>query len=305
MIQELIYTSARRGLKPGTRGFCTVAHTAGMSPGVIRMLESLSAWPETAGKRIFGDQPAQPTISHCRFQWGGDFFTVLTKIQAVTSEPSRRDNKLVHHLVFPPTDRPSCGPARLAAAPIFYSNWNREPELLKPREDIKNIAATQEKRGGPNLFAENWAELTGDPGWAGVLCQRHKTNPNRPVYLMYPPEIEVLPLIIETLDLLPENKKWGITFSTSFSAVPAGVSCFLRCLSADNQVKKKTVRNANGSDFKLDLTRPLNRAPDNPDTAIARGEITDSETIDHLAPNPSASKRSSNQAGDTVRIDRS
>ena len=31
MIEEIIYTSAQKGLKAGSRGFCTVVSTAGMA----------------------------------------------------------------------------------------------------------------------------------------------------------------------------------------------------------------------------------------------------------------------------------
>ena len=44
MAKELIYTSAERGLRPGTRGYCTVAHTRGMRPQTIQILEGLSAY---------------------------------------------------------------------------------------------------------------------------------------------------------------------------------------------------------------------------------------------------------------------
>ena len=44
MTQELIYTSAPRGLKPGSHGFCTVAVTQGMPPNLAERLEALSGY---------------------------------------------------------------------------------------------------------------------------------------------------------------------------------------------------------------------------------------------------------------------
>ena len=44
MSQELHYTSAPRGLKPGSRGFCTVASTVGLSGPLAERLESLSGY---------------------------------------------------------------------------------------------------------------------------------------------------------------------------------------------------------------------------------------------------------------------
>jgi hypothetical protein len=42
--QELIYTSAPRGLKPGSCGFCTVVGTHGMSAALMQRLEALSGY---------------------------------------------------------------------------------------------------------------------------------------------------------------------------------------------------------------------------------------------------------------------
>jgi len=44
MSQELINTSAPRGLKPGSKGFCTVAMTAGLTTAWAERLESLSVY---------------------------------------------------------------------------------------------------------------------------------------------------------------------------------------------------------------------------------------------------------------------
>ena len=44
MSWELYYTSANRGLRPHSSGFCTVARTDGMSAAVVERLESLSSY---------------------------------------------------------------------------------------------------------------------------------------------------------------------------------------------------------------------------------------------------------------------
>ena len=44
MSQELHYTSVPRGLKPGTRGFCTVASTPACPAALVERLESLSGY---------------------------------------------------------------------------------------------------------------------------------------------------------------------------------------------------------------------------------------------------------------------
>ena len=42
MSQEILYTSAKQGLKPGSRGFCTVVSTEGMDANLAERLESRS-----------------------------------------------------------------------------------------------------------------------------------------------------------------------------------------------------------------------------------------------------------------------
>src|SRR4051812_6783587 len=44
VIQELLYTSAPKGLKAGSRGFCTVLSTQGMSAPLAAALEGLSGY---------------------------------------------------------------------------------------------------------------------------------------------------------------------------------------------------------------------------------------------------------------------
>ena len=44
MIQEIVYTSAQKGLKAGSSGFCTVVSTAGMDQRTAQRLEGLSGY---------------------------------------------------------------------------------------------------------------------------------------------------------------------------------------------------------------------------------------------------------------------
>ena len=46
MALELIYTSAVRGLRAGTSGFCTVAMTKGLPPALVPRLEALGIFPQ-------------------------------------------------------------------------------------------------------------------------------------------------------------------------------------------------------------------------------------------------------------------
>ncbi|MFN8709125.1 MAG: hypothetical protein ACK50J_20770, partial [Planctomyces sp.] len=44
MVEEIIYTSSEKGLKQGSRGFCTVVSTSGMGLNLAERLESMSGY---------------------------------------------------------------------------------------------------------------------------------------------------------------------------------------------------------------------------------------------------------------------
>ena len=53
MALELVYTSAERGLRPGTSGFCTVAMTRGLPPALVPRLEALGGYrPGPTGREV-------------------------------------------------------------------------------------------------------------------------------------------------------------------------------------------------------------------------------------------------------------
>ncbi len=56
---ELVYTSARRGLREGASGFCTVAATDGMPRALHEKLESLSGYSRTEAAT-----GAEPPVNH-------------------------------------------------------------------------------------------------------------------------------------------------------------------------------------------------------------------------------------------------
>ncbi len=98
MSQELLYTSAPRGLKPGSSGFCTVASTQGMAAPLASALESLSAY-----RHVF--RPGDPQVhrnpiaySHVRLNAGGRTYCVLSRVADYGQDYSGRTNKLAHHV---------------------------------------------------------------------------------------------------------------------------------------------------------------------------------------------------------------
>src|SRR5690606_36125695 len=78
--QELVYTSAPQGLKVGSRGFCTVASTAGMPAALAERLESLSGY-----RHVFPPQDPQArnnpvAWSHLIVSLGGKCYHVVSRV---------------------------------------------------------------------------------------------------------------------------------------------------------------------------------------------------------------------------------
>ena len=175
MAQELIYTSVGRGLRPGTRGYCTVAHTSGMAPGLVRLLESMSAY-----KNAFPHHGPQatlnlPAVSHHRATPGGQSIAILSRVGPSGSDPTHRDNTFAHHVVAGPQERPSAGPAWVAMQPNFFlDSWDGPARLIDDERDLPEGEV-------PVQPAKRWGELTGDPGWAAALVYALVARPHQPV----------------------------------------------------------------------------------------------------------------------------
>ena len=127
MAHELVYTSAERGLRPGTRGFCTVAHTRGMAPATMRMLESLSAY-----RSLYGAQEAaslaEPVVwSHYRVSLMGRSQNVLSRVSPTCVDHTNRSNKWAHHLLISSQERPVVMVWLCAQPGVFLERMGRAP----------------------------------------------------------------------------------------------------------------------------------------------------------------------------------
>ncbi len=88
MSQEILYTSAPKGLKSGSRGFCTVVSTRGMAKNLSQRLESLSGY-----RHIY--LPHDPkshlnpiNYAHFKITLGGRFRAPLDQIVRIRREPA-------------------------------------------------------------------------------------------------------------------------------------------------------------------------------------------------------------------------
>lgn len=222
MIQELVYTSAARGLKPGSSGFCTVASTPGMALNLAQFLESLSGYRHlhTPGTTAAAANPV--VHSYLRTRIGGKPFAVLSRICDAGLDYSERSNKLAHHLAMDTPSHPA-GPAWLLEdGRLFLQEWSGEARRLPPR----SLPSGQL----PPQVCHAWQRLTGDAGWASALLD--SLSRNRPIHVVVPVGTDVLLLVREAQSLLPEQERWQATFSTWYTKLPAGVECLWRFLFA-------------------------------------------------------------------------
>ena len=263
MSQELLNTSAPRGLKPGASGFCAVAMTAGMSRLLEEQLMSLSGyrWINPAGHPDAARNPV--AFAHWRVMTGGRETSVLSSVRDAGVDYSQRSNRLAHHLVIEPTEQSDAGPAWVL----------RQPNVVEPRWDgeLRTWPAGRPIPRGDNppRPCTAWATATGDAGWAGVLAEAFLLDPTKPAYLIFAPGTEVLPLIAEAIALLPAALRWRVTFSTYFTDLPAGLTCTWRCCAAGTAAANEAPRLAT-SGVLIDLTRSPGQAPDGRLTESAR-----------------------------------
>jgi hypothetical protein len=268
MSHELHYTSLPRGLKPGSRGFCTVATTPNLSRPLAERLESLSGYQPVYPP---GDPAAaqNPVVrAHVKVSIGSRPVHVLSRIGPAGLDYSSRPNKYAHHVVLEPAELPSAGPAWLLGQPGFLETaWLGEPRVLP----AGRVPPAGDRAPG---VASTWQARTGDAGWAGVLAEAFLADPRRPAYLVFRPGTELLPLFEEAIALLPASRRWDVEFSTYFTQLPQGISCSWRGVLDGSELALQAAR-IPGS-LVIDLAGAMGRAQGGALVQLARtGEPAD------------------------------
>jgi hypothetical protein len=263
MAKELIYTSAERGLRPGTRGFCTVAYTRGMRPQTIQILEGLSVY-----KNLYAVHDPKITlspvaVSYYRLALMGRTIDVLSRVSPTQPDHTGRSNKMAHHVVLGSKEHVAGGPAALASQPGFFvESWSGDPRHIEEPKVIPAECAPSD------MHAAHWEELVGDAGWAGVLAYTFLGRATSPAFLIFEPGMDILPLIGEALALLPPGKRWQVTFNTYFTSLPTQATCAWRCCVPDAEALREARRNPRV--LTIDLTQPLPAPKENPLVRCAR-----------------------------------
>ncbi|MBX3356552.1 MAG: hypothetical protein KF724_12720 [Phycisphaeraceae bacterium] len=245
MAFELIHTSASRGLRQESGGFCTVAMTTGMPTILEERLETLG------GYRPHGDSlHAEPSFSHLRLEIGGHSQHVLMSVRPALPDASGRANKLAHFLVLSSAELTHAGPAWILRQPgVVVDRFEGPPRWIPEPRTLPKSPSVSPRR------SEAWERACGDAGWAGELVNRFLLDASRLSAVIYGPECDPLELIDEALALMPPEDRWRVTFSTHFQSAIAGVHCAWRFCLEGTPAALEASRRANGLFLDLRETR--------------------------------------------------
>jgi hypothetical protein len=220
--QEILYTSAAAGLKRGSHGFCTVVSTAGMAQNLAQQLEMLSGYRHAFPLNDPRAALNPVNYSHLILPLAGRRYHVLSRIADAGVDYTQRSNKTAHHVALEESERVTAGPAAVLATPGFCeSTWDGTARILPSGRTPSN----RPESTGPCV---EWKAVTGDAGWAGVVAHHLISEREKPISLIFPAGTETLRLTEEILRLIPEGRRWDVTFSTYFTKLPAGLQCQLR-----------------------------------------------------------------------------
>jgi hypothetical protein len=232
MPQQLIYTSAPRGVVAGRSGHCTVARSAAMREALMLQLEKLSYYQHLS---LSGGQ--ERPIYCCRLlDLRGSRYHVLTRIQDAGLDFTGRTNFLAHHLVFSPEEvrQFASPPAILRHWPGWLTSWNKDPELFE-NENWSSLAAVA-RATAPAI---QWQQITGDAvnGYgllearAGIAFRVDEISDDQ-ILALFAESLELLELRDPRRDF--RASAWQYTFTTSMQEQDNPADFRWRCLHSDN-----------------------------------------------------------------------
>ncbi|HCS51627.1 MAG TPA: hypothetical protein DIW81_08555 [Planctomycetaceae bacterium] len=179
----------------------------------------------------------------------------------------------------------------------MVDSWDGSVKLL---DKARSAPATAR----PAAPCKTWQNVTGDAGWAGVLAETFLADPNRKVFLIYQPGVDILALFEEAIALLPASRRWDVTFSTYGAALPATVDCLWSGVISGTQEEHLSKRFVNA--MRIDLTKAIGTAPDTGKlVSVARtGNVPTTATISPPAERPVTTASGISMTSDDVVADR-
>ena len=242
MAQELLFTSAPKGLKPGSSGPCIVQMSDSMPPLLMQRLEALSVYRVA----VDGHEPI-PALSHVLIDMNGMRRHVASRVAHVGTDHAGRPNRLAHHLVLHGEELGLGGPSWLVQQPVFKTEWDGRVAYLEGE------AWLPEGPAQPVHVCANWKTVAGDAGWAGVVAEAALAPSPKPVWIIHRRNAPVLALLDEIVSVIPQRERWKVTFSTHFTQPLPSAECTIRfCLAGTDAAN--AARHAEG--VVLDLSSP-------------------------------------------------
>jgi hypothetical protein len=239
-----------------------VLATPGMSKTLVEQLESLSGYTHVYPAHIPEAKLNPVNFSHLILTTGGRQYHVLSRIGDAGLDYSQRSNKLAHHVALETNELVPPGPAWVLSQRNFMeSTFHGEPTIIQ--------AGRKPPAGDtPATVCSHWEQLTGDAGWAGVLAETALQKRAQQAVIVFRPGMDLLPLFVEALNLLPPHRRWEVSFSTYFTRLPSGLVCQWRCVLEGTAECKAAMRLPQA--LIIDLCGPLGKASAGPLTEAAR-----------------------------------
>jgi predicted nucleic acid-binding Zn ribbon protein len=300
MPQQLIYTSAPRGIVAGRSGHCTVARSASMREALMLQLEKFCYYQHLS---LSGGQ--ERPIFACRVvDIRGTRFHVLSRIQDAGLDFTGRTNFIAHHLVFTPEEirQFPTPPVILRDWPGWVKSWTKEPQLLD-NEDWTELTALAVKTSVP---AQAWQRVTGDAVNGYGLLEARAGDSFR---VDDQTDETILGLLAESLELLEVRDTrrdfraaaWNYTFTTSMQEQDNPADFRWRCIHSDNPAANRfatpdcralsAVRATKWTGEETAFARTGRQAPrfvaEPQDTRITEGETARFTAKAEGVPNPS------------------
>ncbi|MDR0327122.1 MAG: hypothetical protein LBI05_02375 [Planctomycetaceae bacterium] len=296
MTHELILTSVAQGLNPKDHGFCPVASDASITPRVVDHLTALSRFRHSvadlaqtpvayshvllpgniehvlsrSAKTETDDQQQPNLLTHhialegleCVPEGPGWLLALPHFHLSEWNEPPLR---FPRGRSIPTLTNPESLTRRQQIARQYH--W-LDPQKMALTGSIDTesedyLAAVQSNdaqiflAAPPTSPCPAWNELTGDPGWGGVLAETVFTG--QPAVLIYKPGQNILPLIVEAMALLPPYSSWQTTFCTYYTGLPDTIPCQWKGVIAGSEFAKQLVKDT--SILVLDFSVPMKESP--------------------------------------------
>jgi hypothetical protein len=233
MPQQLIYTSAPRGIVAGRSGHCTVARSATMRDALVLRLEQLSYYQHLS---LSGGKE-RPIFAYRIVDIRGSRFHVLSRIQDAGLDFTGRTNFIAHHLALAPEEfrQFPTPPIILRDWPGWVKSWTREPALLE-NEDWSALVSLAGKSSVP---AQTWKRVTGDAANGYGLLEaragatfRVDDQTDETVLGLFAESIELLEVRDARRDFRAAAPQY--TFTTSMQEQDNPADFRWRCIHADN-----------------------------------------------------------------------